>query len=159
VETPEPPHERPAAKFGRAAETRGLAAATWAGRGDQERGLGVLALGLSAAFFVVLFLPWIGTLSGWTLRTADDSGLLALAVVLVELLRLGRRWISRGAQLVAVCLTTAAGLMAVTTWITLRTGSGPVRSLEYGSWLGLVVALLLLTVAALRLAVLWRSVP
>jgi hypothetical protein len=119
----------------------------------------VLALGLAAAFFVVLFLPWIGTLSGWTLRTADDSGMLALAVVLVELLRLARRWLSGGAQLLAVCLTAAAGLMAITTWITLRTGSGPVQSLEYGSWLGLVVALLLLTLATLRFTLLWRAAP
>jgi hypothetical protein len=159
VETPEPPREGSAARFGRAAEARGLAAATWAGRGDRERGLGVLALALAAAFFVVLFLPWIGPLSGWTLRTADDSGVLALAVVLVELLRLGRRWMSPGAELLAICLTAAAGLMAITTWVTLRAGSGPVQAVAYGSWLGLAAALLLLAVAALRVARLWRPAP
>jgi hypothetical protein len=157
VETPEAPQEGIAVRLGRAAEERGLAVARWAGRGDEGRGFSKLALALAAAFFVVLFLPWIGFLSGWTLRTADDSGLLALAVVLVELLRLSGSWASHGARVAAVCLSAATGLMAMTTWVTLRTGNGPLGgSLCYGAWLGFVVALLLLALSALRLAVLRR---
>jgi len=53
VETPEPPQERTAGRLGRAAEERGLSAATWAGRGDQERGVTVLALvGIAVAMLI-----------------------------------------------------------------------------------------------------------
>jgi hypothetical protein len=161
VETPDPPEESTAARLGRTAEESGLSAASWAGRGDPARGLSLLALVFAAALFVVLFLPWIGPDSGWAVGVAHDTGLLALAVVLVELLRLRGAWISRGAELVAFCLTAAAGLMGITAWATLRWGVGAVdfEALRYGAWLGFVVALLLLVVAAVRLAVLWRPVP
>ncbi len=161
METPEAPQEGTASRVGRAAEARGLEAATWAGQGDQERGFSLLALTLAAGYFVVLFLPWIDSVSGWTLRVADNSGLLALALVLVELLRLRGVWISRGAGLLAACLTVATGIIGVTTFATLRWGSGPVRfsTLKSGAWLGLVVALLLVALAALRVATLRRSAP
>jgi hypothetical protein len=59
VETPEAPREGNAARFGRATDAYGLTVARWAGRGDAERGLSVLALGFAAAYFIVLFLPWV----------------------------------------------------------------------------------------------------
>jgi hypothetical protein len=162
VETPESPREGNAARLGRAADAYGLTAARWAGRGDAERGLGVLALGFAAAYFIVLFLPWVtGSISGWTFHTSDEAGLLALAVVLVELLRLTGIWTARGADLAGFCLTAAAGIMGVTTWAVLQWASGPVEgsAFAYGYWLGFIVALVLIAVAALRLAVLSRSVP
>jgi len=166
VETPEPPQERTAGRLGRAAEERGLSAATWAGRGDQERGVTVLALGLAAASFVCLFLPWIGfdgrDQSGWSVPLGVEYGLLALAVVLVELLVLARAWTTRGSALVAFCLTGAAGLSGVSAAANLRWGvlsSIGFSLYQYGAWLGLVLSILLLALAALRLAVLWRSVP
>jgi len=165
VETPEPPRERGAVRLGRAAEERGLAAAAWAGRGDQERGFSMLALGLAAAYFIVLFLPWIGdgghTESGWVV--AQDSGVLALAVVLVETLRLARAWVSRGSVLLAFCLLAATGVLGVESWANTRWGVlfGPLgfAIFQYGAWIGLVLAILLVAVAALRLTVLWRSAP
>jgi tetrahydromethanopterin S-methyltransferase subunit B len=49
--------------------------------------------------------------------------------------------------------------MGVTTWAVLQWASGPVENFVYGYWLGFIVALVLVAVAALRLAVLWRSAP
>ena len=144
METPEPPEESTAAR---------------AGRGDPVDGLSLLALILAAALFVTFFLPWIGPESGWAVGVAHDAGLLALAVVLVELLRLRGAWISRGAELVAFCLGAAAAVMGITAWATLRWGVGTIGlgSFRYGAWVGFVFALLLLGVSALRSAVLWRS--
>jgi hypothetical protein len=165
VETPEPPREANAVRLGRAAEARGLAAAGWAGRGDEVRGLAVLALVLAAAYFVALFLPWIGRTepfseSGWIL--AHDSGDVALAVILVETLRLRGTWVTRGSELLAFCLTAAAGILGVESVVNLRWGNplpSGFRAFQYGAWLGFAIALLLVAVAALRLAALWRPAP
>jgi hypothetical protein len=165
VEGPGPPREGAAARLGRSAEARGLSAASWAGRGDQERGLSLLALVLAGAYFVVLFLPWIGngvrfSQSGWFV--AHDPGVLVLAVVLVESLRLARAWVSRGAILLGFCLVGAAGVLGVESLANLRWGGlfpEGFRAFQYGAWIGLVLAILLIAVAALRLAVLWRSAP
>ncbi len=162
-EPPEPPRERPAARLGRAVEAQGLRVAERAGRGDPERGLSLLALVLAAALFVDLLLPWIGsggsTESGWF--AAQYLSLLSLAVVLVETLRLGRAWVSHGSRLLGSCLTAATGLLAVAGLANLRWGASfPSFSFfQYGAWIGLVLAVLLLAVGALRLAVLWRPVP
>jgi hypothetical protein len=91
VETPEAPREGNAARLGKSAEGYGLAGASWVGRGDEERGLTLLALVLGAAYF---------------------------------------------------------GL-----------GVGGFVPFQYGAWLGLVIAILLIVVAALRLATLRRSAP
>ena len=151
METPDEPRDSGVERLGRAAETRGRDAARWAGGGDEERGFSLLALALAAAYFVVLFLPWVDPISGWALRVGEHSGVVALALVLVELLRLARRWSSPAAGLWAFCLTAATGILGVTTWATIRWGSGPLpEGLSYGAWLGFVIALLLLILAVLR---------
>jgi hypothetical protein len=132
VDTPERPREGNAARLGR------------------------------AAYFIVFFLPWVtGSIAGWSIRPSDEVGLLALAVLLVELLRVMGIWTIRGADLVGFCLTAAVGVMGVTTWAVLQWASGPVENgtFAYGYWLGFVVALVLIALAALRLAVLSRSAP
>ena len=138
----------------RAVERWGYEAARRVGRGDQERGFSLLALSAAAAYFVSLFLPWAAFNSGWNFRPADDAGLLALALVLGELLRLVGGWVTRGSSLIAFSLTTAVGIMGVTTWATLRWGSGPVsfQAFRYGFWLAFVFAVLLVGLGALRLA-------
>ena len=143
----------------------GFGVARWAGRGDQQRGIVVLALAASAASFVTLFLPWIGFAghdqSGWSVPLGTDYGLLALAVVLVELLSLSRAWTTRGSELVAFCLTAAAGLIGVSAVANMRWGFfAPIVAIyAYGAWIGLVLSIALLLFAALRLLVLWRPVP
>jgi hypothetical protein len=165
VETPDAPRGGNAARLGKFAEAYGLAGTRWIGRGDEERGLTLLALLLGAAYFVVLFLPWIGgfgrTESGWTIGV-HDSGLVALALVLVESLRLSGVWGSRGSKLLDFCLLAATGVLGIESLVTLRWGGpeiGGFAPFEYGAWLGLVIAILLILVAALRLATLWRSAP
>jgi hypothetical protein len=163
---PEEPSGPAVARLGRAAEGYGLAAASWAGRGDEEDGLSLFALGSAAGLFVSLFMPWLGqganTVSGWNLQLGRDCGLVALAAVLVELLALARAWISRGSELVGFCLVTGAGVLGASAIADLRWGGllpGGFGTFEYGAWLALVFAVLLLLVAALRLAALWRSAP
>jgi hypothetical protein len=136
--------------------------AMWASRDEAERSLSLLALGLAAAYFITLFLPWVtGSISGWSIRPGEEVGLLALAVVLAELLRLMGLWTTRGADLLGFCLTAAAGVMGVTAWAVLEWASGSIgiNGFVYGFWVAFVVALLLVAVAALRLAVLRRSAP
>ena len=118
-----------------------------------------MALVLAAVYFIALFLPWFETISGWALRAGDDAGLLALAVVLVELLRRTGEWVSRASDLLALCLTAATGIMGVTTFVTFRWGSGATVSFstfKYGAWIGLAAAILLIVVAVLQLL---RSTP
>jgi hypothetical protein len=166
VETPEAPREGSAARLGNSAEGYGLVAAKWVGRGDEAQGLSVLALGFGAGAFVSLFFPWLGFGGrddlGWSVPVGSTYGLLALGVVLVELLFVARAWASRTSGVVAFCLTAAAGLIGVTAFVNLRWGNflpSGFGLFEYGSWLGLVFAILLILLAALRLAGLWRSAP
>ena len=122
----------------------------------------LVALVLAAGLFVSLFLPWFSFASGWALRAGDDAGLIALALVLVELLRLTGSWTSRGPRLVAFCLTAAAGIMGVTTFVTFRWGSGaPIAfsTFRYGAWIALALGILLIVLAAVRLSALRRSAP
>jgi hypothetical protein len=122
----------------------------------------LVALALAAALFISLFLPWFQTISGWSLRIGDEAGLVALAVVLVELVRLTGSWTSRGAQLVAFCLTAAAGIMGVSTFVVLRWGSGaPIRfsTFRYGAWIGLVLGVLLVGLAVAQLSAARRTAP
>jgi hypothetical protein len=115
----------------------------------------LVALVLASGLFVSLFLPWVETISGWALRVGEEAGVLALALVLVELLRLTGSWTSRGAQLSAACLTAAAGIMSVTTFVTLRWGSGgPLKfsALRYGAWIGFALGILLVVVAIAQLS-------
>jgi hypothetical protein len=116
-----------------------------------------LSLTAASAYFVVLFLPWDkGPLqfSGWSLGSA--SGLVALGLVLVELLRRRGAWASRGYELVGFVLTGGAallggeGLANLATNVTGFRGSPPgFSNFGYGAWagLGLVAVLLLLAVA------------
>jgi hypothetical protein len=164
VETPEAPREGNAARLGKSAEAHGLVAARWVGRGDEQRGLTLLALAFAAGAFVTLFFPWLGFGGhgdlGWSLPLAADYGLLALGVVLVALLVLMGAWTSRGSELLGFCLVAAAGLIGVSTFVNLRWGSyvpGGFEEFMYGSWLGLVFAVLLVLLAALLLPGLWRS--
>src|SRR5260370_15167570 len=165
-ESPDQPSGSALGRLGRAAETQGLAAAKWVGRGDEAQGISMLALGAAAASFICLFMPWLGfgghTASGWNVPLGLDYGLLALAVVLVELLALARAWTSRSADLLTFCLVAAAGILGVSALAELRWGSfgvGGFSAFEYGAWLALVFSILLLVLAALRLAALWRPAP
>jgi hypothetical protein len=150
VEAGEPPRHS-AASFGRAAAP-GRDMARWCGRGDEQLGFSLIALAFGAAYLIVLAGPWVESVPGWGVRVGEDSGLIALALVLVELARLGGGWISPAAGLWAISLNTAAAIMGLATWLSLRWGSGPFpgTGLAYGAWLGLVFALLLLVLAVLR---------
>jgi hypothetical protein len=124
--------------------------------GDFELAALVVALGL----FVSLFLPWYTSFWGWGLRVGDEAGLLALAVVLLELVRLMGSWRSHTARLMAFCLTAAAGIMGISTFVVFRWGSGePIRfsSLRYGAWVGLAAGILLVIVAVLQLIAVRRT--
>lgn len=163
VETPEEPREGTAARLGKSAEAYGLVGARWAGRGDEAQGLSLLGLAAAAGAFVCLFLPWLefggNEQSGWFLAVGAWYGLLALAVVLVEVLLLGRAWASAGSGILAFCLSAAAGVIGLTAFVNLRWGSPLPQGFSvfaYGAWLGLAFAILLILIAALRLAALWR---
>lgn len=127
--------------------------------------LPLLSLGAAAASFVSLFLPWIGlegnAQSGWTVPLCVEFGLLALALVLVELLALARAWTSRGFELVAFCLSAAAGLMGVSAIANLRWGLefNNFSVFQYGAWVGLGLAIVLIALAVLRLIGLRGSPP
>jgi hypothetical protein len=120
------------------------------------------AIVLAVALFVSLYLPWYAILSGWGLRVGDEAGLLALAVVLLEVLRLTGSWTSHGSRLVAFCVTVAAGVMGISTVIVLRWGSGaPIKfsTLRYGAWIGLAAGILLVIVGVLQLNAVRRTAP
>ncbi len=122
----------------------------------------LVALVAAAGMFVSLFFPWFTSFWGWGLRVGDEAGLLALAVVLLELVRLMGSWRTLSASLVAFCLTAAAGIMGVTTFVVFRWGSGePIKfsSLRYGAWVGLATGIILVVVAVLQLIAIRRSAP
>ena len=122
----------------------------------------VAAIFAALALFVSLFLPWYLTLWGWGLRVGDEAGLIALAVVLLEAARLMGGWRTESARLVAFCLTAAAGIMGVTTFVVLRWGSGTTikfSALRYGAWIGLAAGILLVVVAVLQLNSVRRTAP
>jgi len=128
-------------------------------------GIAILPLAVAVASFVSLFLPWIGfagsTQAGWTVPLGVEFGLLALALVLVELLSLAGAWTSRGFELVGFCLTAATGLMGVSAVVNLRWGLQfhNFSIFQYGAWVGLGLAIVLVGLAALRLNELRRSAP
>ena len=133
------------------------------GDGDVASGLlALLPLGAGAALFVSLFLPWLGlggqTQSGWSVPLGVEFGLVALALVLVELLALAGAWTSLGFELVAFCLTAAAGLLGVSAVANLRWGLqfNNFSLFQYGAWVGLALAIVLVGLAVLRLAALRR---
>jgi hypothetical protein len=120
----------------------------------------LVALVLAAALFVSLYLPWFSVISAWSLRVGDEAGMLALGVVLVELLRLTGSWTTRASQLVAFCLTAAAGIMGVSTFVVLRWGSGaPIKfsTFRYGAWIGLASGILLVVIAVAQLNAVRRT--
>jgi hypothetical protein len=134
--------------------------------GREAERLAIFALTAAAGAFVCLFMPWIGASgndqAGWNLALGSLYGLLALAVVLVELLFLARAWSGPGYVRVVSCLTGASGLIGLSTVANLRWGSllvGGFSFFEYGAWLGLVFAVLLLAVGGLRVLGLWRPTP
>jgi hypothetical protein len=123
-------------------------------------GLELVAIVLAVALFVSLYLPWFSLFSGWGLRVGDEAGLLALAVVLIELIRVTGSWSSSGARLVAFCLTAAAGIMGVSTFVVLRWGSGAqikFSTFRYGAWIGLAAGILLVVAAAAQFNALRRT--
>ncbi len=125
-------------------------------RGDFE----LVAIVAAAGLFVALCLPWFGSVSGWAFSVGAEAGLLALAVVLLELLRLTGSWTSRAAQLLAFCLTAAAGIMGVTSFVTYRWGAGaPIgfSTLRYGAWIGLAAGVLLVLVAVAKVNAVRRT--
>jgi len=128
-----------------------------------DRDFGLLALVLGAAYFVCLFLPWLDafgrTVSGWTF--GGESGLVALALVLCETLRVTRSWFTRGSELLGFSLAAATGLLGLEGLANMRWGGsfGEIRfsAFGYGAWISLAIAVLLLIVAALQLTALRRS--
>jgi hypothetical protein len=127
-------------------------------REDFER----VAMVAGAGLFVSLCLPWFGSVSGWAFSVGAEAGLLALAVVLLELLRVTGSWATRAAQLLAFCLTAAAGIMGVTTFVTYRWGAGATigfSTLRYGAWIGLAAGVLLLFVAVAKVNAVRRPAP
>jgi hypothetical protein len=117
--------------------------------GREAERLSTVALAAAGGAFVCLFMPWIGASgndqAGWDLALGSLYGLLALADVRV-----------------VFCLTGAAGLIGLSAVANLRWGSllvGGFSYFEYGAWLGLMFAILLLAVGGLRLLGLWRSTP
>ena len=167
METPEEPREGAAARLGHAVEEYGLGGASWVGRGDEAQGFSILGLGAAAGAFVCLFMPWVeyggNDQSGWFLAMGAWYGLLALALVLAEVLFLARAWASAGSGILAFCLSAAAGVIGLTVFVNLRWGTSPIAQgfsiFGYGAWLGLVFAVILILVAALRLVALWRPAP
>jgi hypothetical protein len=128
--------------------------------------LSLLAVAASAGSFVCLFLPWLGfaghAQAGWNVPLGVEYGLVALALVLVELLTLGRAWTSRGSVLATFCLVAGAGVLGVSMVANLRWGGllpTGFSAFEYGAWLGLAFSIVLIGVAAVRLGPLWRSAP
>jgi hypothetical protein len=127
--------------------------------------LALLPLGAAAALFVSLFLPWLGlggqTQSGWSVPLGAEFGLVALAAVLVELLAFAGAWTNRAFELVAFCLIAAAGLLGVSAVANLRWGLqfNNFSLFQYGAWVGLALAIVLVCLAALRLVALRRSAP
>lgn len=125
----------------------------------------LLPLVAAAALFVSLFLPWLGlggqTQSGWSVPLGAEFGLVALAAVLVELLAVVGAWTSRAFDLVAFCLSAAAGLLGVSAVANLRWGLqfNNFSLFQYGAWIGLALAIVLVGLAALRLVALRRSAP
>lgn len=123
---PEAPPERFALRLRRAAQARGPAAAGWAGRGDEERCLSILALGTDASAFARIFLSRLGfgghSQSRSNLPVGFDYGLLVLAIVLVQLLSLTRAWISRDFEVLTFCLVAAAGVVGSAVLANVRWG-------------------------------------
>ncbi len=118
------------------------------------------AILVAVALFVSLFLPWYQTFWGWGLRVGDEAGLIALAVVLLELVRVMGGWRTQSARLVAFCLT--AGGRDHGSHHVRRLSLGQRRrirfsSLRYGAWLGLAAGILLVVVAVLQLNAIRRT--
>src|SRR5579863_2230564 len=105
--------------------------------------LSLVSLVVSAGYFVILFLPWnkgFEQAPGWAV--GSDSGWLALAVVLVELLRQRGAWVSRGYELVAAVLVGAEALLGAESVANVGAyGFGPsvggFSNYAYGGWIGM----------------------
>ena len=122
------------------------------------RAQSLLVLVVAAALFVDAFLPWDGPsghrFHGWLVPLVTYSALLALGAALVEGARLAAAWTSRASLLVSWFFAAAAGIMGVAALINLRWGDlvvGGFGQWCYGAWIGLVVAVALLALAAVRL--------
>ena len=119
----------------------------------------VLVLG-GAALFIDMFLHWTrggglgGSLSGWQLQLANQGGLLALGVVLVELTRIRGVWVTPTSGLLSCLLAAATGILVVSGLINLHWGYSTglkLSSYGYGAWIALALAVALLFGAWLRL--------
>ena len=123
-----------------------------------SRTLSFVALLTSAAFFVDLFMNWYGfgghNVDAWVITLADFVGVVLLALGLVELVRLVDAWNGRSAELVAFFVTAGAGVMGIALAAEGRWGAEFVGGFSmwcYGAWIGLVLAIVLLGLSALRL--------
>jgi hypothetical protein len=123
----------------------------------RPRTLSLLLLATAGAYFVDLFLHWLEEggrgISGWNIPVTEFSGLLALGVVLVELVRVAGVWTSRAASLLGFFLAAATAIMGFATLINLRWGglTQGFGSWAYGAWIALALVVLLLGLAILRL--------
>ena len=112
------------------------------------------------AYFVDLFLRWgpVGQgaagFSGWDVTLVLASGETVLALILVELSRVAGIWRTPNASLVTCFFAAATAILALSGLVHLRWGGYyhlKFGSFGYGSWIGLVLALVLAAGAALRL--------
>ena len=127
---------------------------------ERARVSGPLLLVGGVAYFVDLFLRWgpggagLAGFSGWDIQLVLASGEAVLALILVELARIGGMWRTPAASLLTCFLAAATAILALSGLIHLRWGGYyhlRFDSFGYGAWIGLVLALVVALGAALRL--------
>jgi hypothetical protein len=120
----------------------------------------LLLLIAGAALFVDLFLPWAksaGRVSatGWEISLVNYSGLVAVALVLVELTRMYGGWDTVGSSRAGLLLAGAAAILVVGGIIHLHWGDYArlrFSGYAYGAWIGLGIGIVLAAGSWLRLA-------
>jgi hypothetical protein len=119
----------------------------------------VLLIG-GVAYFVDLFLRWgpggdgLQSFTGWDVSLVLASGEAVLALILVEVARVAGIWRTPTASLLSCFLAAATAILGLSGLLHLRWGGFyhlTFGSFGYGSWIGLVLVLVLVVGAALRL--------
>jgi len=121
----------------------------------------LLLIGAGIAYFVDLFLRWgpsqgggqVG-FSGWDVQLVAFSGVAAIALLLVELVRLAGIWRTAASSLLSLLLGGFVAVLGMSGLIHLHWGgffTVPLGAFGYGAWLGLAFAVALAAGAAIRL--------